>query len=256
MALVRGRRPLKRWRYVGVYGPDLMLCAGAARVAIAPLSFWAVLEPGCPLRERTTLSRGGVRLGDDAVTVDARDARIDLRLEPLGGHDAVEVVSPSGAQHIWTRKHLMRARGTVVAGERRHDVDATAFVDDSAGYHERHTAWRWSAGVGMARDGAPVAWNLVAGVHDAPHDSERTVWRDGHAGEAPPVEFAPDLSHLTAADGSRLDFLPWGERTDDTNLMLFRSRYRQPFGVFTGTLPGGLELATGYGVMEDHDVLW
>ena len=28
----RGTRPLKRWRYVGVYGPELMLCVGSARV--------------------------------------------------------------------------------------------------------------------------------------------------------------------------------------------------------------------------------
>ena len=40
------------------------------------------------------------------------------------------------------------------------------------------------------------------------------------------------------------------------NLLLLRSDYRQPFGVFSGTLPGGLELAEGYGVMEQHDVHW
>ena len=28
MPLLRRGRPLKRWRYVGVYGPELMLCAG------------------------------------------------------------------------------------------------------------------------------------------------------------------------------------------------------------------------------------
>ena len=38
----QGRRPLKRWRYVGVYGPEVMLCAGVARVAGVPQAFWAV----------------------------------------------------------------------------------------------------------------------------------------------------------------------------------------------------------------------
>ncbi len=37
--------------------------------------------------------------------------------------------------------------------------------------------------------------------------------------------------------------------------MLIRSRYRQPFGTFSGAI-GGVELADGYGVMEDHDVCW
>ena len=35
-----------------------------------------------------------------------------------------------------------------------------------------------------------------------------------------------------------------------------RNRYRQPFGEFSGTLPCGFALAEGYGVMEEHDVLW
>jgi len=39
-------------------------------------------------------------------------------------------------------------------------------------------------------------------------------------------------------------------------LVVLRSAYRQPFGTFAGTLPGGMELAEGYGVMEDHDVWW
>jgi len=39
-------------------------------------------------------------------------------------------------------------------------------------------------------------------------------------------------------------------------MLVMRSRYRQPFGTFRGTLPGGIELAQGYGVMEEHDVRW
>jgi hypothetical protein len=35
-----------------------------------------------------------------------------------------------------------------------------------------------------------------------------------------------------------------------------RSSYRQPFGTFTGRLPGGIELDDGFGVMEQHDVRW
>ena len=35
-----------------------------------------------------------------------------------------------------------------------------------------------------------------------------------------------------------------------------RSSYAQPFGTFTGELPGGLRLAEGFGVMERHDVHW
>jgi hypothetical protein len=125
------------------------------------------------------------------------------------------------------------------------------FVDESAGYHARHTAWRWSAGVGVARDGRPLAWYLVDGGHDAPVASERTVWVDGVPSEVPPVAFASDLSSV-----GDMRFSEWSAREEHTNLLLMRSDYRQPFGSFSGSLPGGPELESGYGVMEWHDVRW
>jgi hypothetical protein len=150
----------------------------------------------------------------------------------------------------------MRARGVLDASGRRREIDQYAFIDDSAGYHERHTAWEWSAGVGTARTGERVAWNLVTGIHDSPAGSERTVWVDGRASEVPAVRFEPGLGGIESPDGTRLGFSEWGARSDDTNLLLFRSHYRQPFGAFGGALPGGLELAEGYGVMEEHEVFW
>ena len=80
-------------------------------------------------------------------------------------------------------------RGWAAVGGRRLAVDAAGLVDESAGYHARHTAWRWSAGVGVAESGEPVAWNLVAGLHDAPAASERTVWVAGEPREVGPVRF-------------------------------------------------------------------
>jgi hypothetical protein len=124
------------------------------------------------------------------------------------------------------------------------------FMDESAGYHARRTAWRWSAGVGRAEDGRRVAWNLVDGVHDG-ETSERTVWLDGEPREVPPQEFADDLSRVGA-----LDFREWSVRESRMNLVVMRNHYRQPFGEFSGELPCGVTLAEGYGVMEEHDVLW
>ena len=171
-------RPLKRWRYVGAYGPEVMACVGDARIGPFRQRFWAVCEPG---------------------------------------------------------------RGV---------------VDDTEGRHARHTTWTWSAGVGRAADGSRVGWNLVTGVNDEPTGSERCVWLDGAPREVGPVEFAADLSRVSFSEGGALDFDSWGSREDDTNLLLLRSSYRQPFGTFGGSLPGGVILAEGYGVMEWHDVWW
>lgn len=249
MPLLRGGRPLKRWRYVGVYGPELMLCVGDARIGGLPQRWWAVAFPDKRIVERTTVGRGGVDLSGSRARVRAKGVEIDIAFEE---GERVEVASRHGEQYIWTAKQAgLAARGHVSVGGVRHAVEAEAFVDDSAGYHARHTAWKWSAGVGRAEDGRRVAWNLVTGVHDATESSERTVWVDGTPEEVPPMEFADDLSRV-----GELDFSAWGSRDDNTNLLVMRSRYRQPFGTFSGTLANGVPLEQGYGVMEEHDVRW
>jgi hypothetical protein len=249
MPAMRAGRPLKRWRYVGVYGPELMLCVGDALVGGVPQRWWAVAEPGGALRERTSRLRRGVSLEPGRVSVRAGGVAIELELDEGEG---VEVVSPSGRSYIWTRKQAgIAARGRVAVDGREWPIDGEAFVDDSAGYHERHTAWRWSAGLGHGPAGERLAWNLVDGVHDAAESSERTVWVDGEPREVGPAAFAPDLSAV-----GDLRFDEWATRVDRTNRLVFRSSYRQPFGTFAGSLPGGVEVAKGWGVMEEHDVWW
>jgi len=132
-------------------------------------------------------------------------------------------------------------------------IDAPGLVDDSSGRHARDTAWEWCAGAGRTVDGRAVAWNLVAGVHDAQRGSERTVWVDGVAHEAEPVAFAPGLD---AVGGLRFAAEAERARHDRVLFGLIESEYRQPFGTFGGTLPGGVELAGGFGVMERHRARW
>ena len=255
MPLLRGTRPRKRWHYVGYYAPELMLCVADARIGPVPQRWWAVATPNGALHERTTVGRGGVSVRSGAVEVASDGIRIQLALEES---DGVEIASPTTAGHyIWTRKQAdVPARGFAEVDGKRYDINGIAFVDESAGYHDRHTTWKWSAGNGLTSDGRAISWNLVTGVHDAPADSERTVWIEGVPAEVGPVTFAPDLSQVTFAEGGSLEITEWAAREADMNMLLMRSRYRQPFGTFSGTLPGGVELAQGYGVMEEHDVRW
>lgn len=268
LPLLSGLRPLKRWRYAAAFGPDLMLCAGSARIGPLPQRWWAVAEPGAPLRQRASVGSAGLTLtnpsgpGDGTartrLTIDSSNAEVDLviSISPSVA-EPIEVVSPSGGGWIWTRKQAgLVAAGTVDLGGRRRPVELRAVIDDSVGYHARHTAWRWSTGVGRARSGERVAWNLVSGVHDGPSASERTVWVEGKPAEVGEARFSDDLAAVEIGGDGRLDFEPWSAREHSMSLLLVRSRYRQPFGAFTGTLPGGLALLEGYGVMEEHDVLW
>ena len=70
------------------------------------------------------------------------------------------------------------------------------------------------------------------------------------------MRFAPDLRSILATDGSELCFAPEAERRRRENLLIVRSDYRAPFGVFSGTLPGHVELARGLGVVEHHRAHW
>src|SRR4029453_14561479 len=125
MPPLRGLRPLKRWRYVAVYAPELMLCVGNARVAGVPQRWWAVALP------------------DGRLFEGRRSPPISLS---LGSAPAIEVVSPHGGSYIWTRKQAgVPVSASVQVGGANYSIEGEyGFVDESAGYHARHTAWRWS----------------------------------------------------------------------------------------------------------------
>ena len=270
MAPFEAGRPLKRWRYVAAFGPELMLCAGDARIGPLRQRWWAIAEPGTELLERTSAGSAGLTLETASpsgqpgsapgieLRIEAKELRVELRVETGAGSRPVEVVSPSGSRGwAWTRKQAgLPARAAIDLGGRRRTLELEAVVDDSAGYHARRTTWRWSTGVGRASSGERIAWNLVTGVHDARAASERALWVDREPIPVAPVAIAPDLTAIRFDDGGELRFRSWSAREHRTNLLLFRSTYRQPFGTFAGALPGGLSLAEGYGVMEEHEVRW
>jgi hypothetical protein len=264
-----------------------MACAARVRVGPARQSFWAVHlrgggsasggppHTGTQLRERTRMlvRRGAVELPLGRMTVCDGGMLLDLALAEDAGIHALcpdgenkayrDVATGHGYRtlrggDVWTRKQAgVRAYGTLsLDGGPEREVEALAVIDDTAGYHARHTEWWWSAGVGMSEEGVPLAWNLVQGVNDPPRGSERAVWVAGEPSEVAPVRFAADLSEIVADDGSRLDFTPEAMRRRTENLLILSSAYTAPFGAFSGTLPGGVRLAHGLGVMEHHCAKW
>lgn len=235
-----------------------MACAAIVHVGPATQTFWAVLRRSdSRLHERTRLlpRPATVRLDPGRVRIGDAGVRLDLTLVE---DDGWEATCPHGAGRVWTRKQAgVRAHGTIAFGaEAPQAVEALAVIDDTAGYHARVTEWWWAAGVGLDPQGRALAFNLVEGVNDPPVGSERAVWVDGEPHEAQPVSFARDLSRIAAADGSRLDFAPEAERRRHESLLVVSSDYRAPFGSFSGTLPGGIELAHGLGVVEHHQARW
>ncbi len=278
LPLRRGGVWRKRWRYVGAFSDELLVCA--ARVNVGPLgqTFWIV----CVRGERRTCegtrllvpgARGDVwtegrdgtgqilHAPDEGSVVrieskhpDAGDVRAFLR---FGGGRWVEAVCPTeDGQYVWTRKRVdVPVDCDVRLGAHRLVAKARGVEDESAGYHPRHTVWSWSAGVGTTADGRSVGWNLVSGINDPPELSERAIWIDGEPSEPGPVEFE-GLDAIRSPDGARLTFSGECERRSEERRFFVRYSYRQPLGTFSGALPGGIELTRGLGVMEHHDAEW
>jgi uncharacterized protein DUF2804 len=279
MPIRRGGLNRKQWRYVAAFSDEVMVCA--ARVKVGPLgqTFWAICDRRSgEMWERTRLRLPGARgevwtevspaegsrehAPDSGATVriegDVADGAAEVRaFLRIGGGSWVESVCPNGeGQYVWTRKRAdVPIECDVRVGERRWRVQARGVEDESSGYHPRHTVWSWSAGIGRSRDGRSLGWNLVSGINDPAASSERAIWVDGEPFEPGPVSFE-DLDAIAFDDGARLEFSGEHERRKQENLFLARYTYRQPFGRFTGTLPGGLELERGLGVMEFHDAVW
>ena len=123
-------------------------------------------------------------------TVHVRARSIEFDME-LGDAEPIECMCANGESgYTWTRKRAgVPVTGEVRIGRRTGTFEALAVEDDSAGYHPRYVTWRWSAGVGTAHNGQPVAWNLVTGINDPPRSSERTIWVSGNPTEVGPVQF-------------------------------------------------------------------
>jgi len=278
MPIRRGGLWRKRWRYLGAFCDELLLCA--ARIQVGPLgqTFWVVCDrERRQMWERTKMLIPGARGevwtevgGGDGLVHHAEDGGSVVRIEGshpeagearaflrVGGGAWVEAVCPNdGGEYVWTRKRVdVPVECDVRIGEKRWRVEARGVEDESAGYHPHHTVWSWSAGVGRTSDGRGVGWNLVSGINDPQERSERGIWVAGEPFEPGPVEFK-DLEAIAFDDGSRLEFASECERSREENRIVVRYAYRQPFGSFSGTLPGGLELERGLGVMEHHDARW
>ena len=176
----------KRWRYVGLFADELMLCAARAEVGPLTQSFWVLWDR----RARRQWAHTALRPGSREVTLEGPRLEIDgpgLRASLwLGEVEPIETACPSGRAMAWTRKRVgMPVEGTVEVPGRRWEVAGRGVDDESAGHHRRHTSWRWSAGVGGSEDGRAVAWNLVEGINDPLTGSERAIWIDGEPSEGP-----------------------------------------------------------------------
>jgi hypothetical protein len=229
MPLFRSGTLLKRWHYVTFWSSELMFCA--ARVHVGPITqeYWGVWDRQQKLfRQSSHVLARRVSLGADKVAVEDGDVSIDV---PIRADDEFEVYRPQGGAYIWSRKQLcVETTAAVGRGSRRLRPLGTVLVDVAAGYHPRLTRWRWSAGMGKDQRGRAVAWNVIVGLFDSVHASERTVWVDGIPSEIGPVRFSDDLRVVSFSDGAEIAFRQEANIRKRVGLFLVKSRYDHAFG--------------------------
>jgi hypothetical protein len=246
---------LKRWHYVTFWSPQVVLCANQVSIGPVAQEYWGVLDrTSHQFIQRTNYLTRRVTVAPTRLRINESDVTVDLPIRP---DDEFEVYRPEGQAYTWSRKQFVaRATAEVRLGARILRPEGAVFVDIQAGYHPHSTRWRWSAGAGLDQHGRRVAWNAIVGLADSPTSSERTLWIEGVGTEIEPVRFTPDGLTVTFADGAELTFRQEAILRKRVGLLLIKSRYDHGFGVWEGTLPGGLKVHDGVGVRERQDAIW
>lgn len=289
--LVQRRLMEKRWQYVFVATPEMMLalavidagylssgiCAvfdrGGRRLLVdespvlPPLCAQVGDSPGKGLSARLFGPRIEARVErtSHGISVKAKwvHAQVDLLLDLGRAPSPISAVAPVGVpgRFDFTQKTvLVPAEGEVRSANVRFPVRGQlAGLDYTHGLFARDTAWRWAFACG--RSGArPVGFNFSEGLLQG--EGENALWLDGEPRAVGPVSFTFDPAspmapwRVRSQDG-RVDlaFQPEGYRAQAVDLKLVLSRYLQPFGTFTGVLDG-VRIDGLPGVTEDHTARW
>jgi hypothetical protein len=282
----------KTWHYASIAGEasvvalaivDVGLAASAfayvfdrrSRRLLADLSFTALPgaaahngHPGPGASARFSSRRARFSIAHEAdgawhVRGRAGDALlIDAHLDPTRAPPPLcAIAAIEGGVANCTHKTVgLAARGHVLVKGERFDLEGHAgALDHTRGLLARDTRWRW------ANASSPtLSLNLV---EDFNGPVENVVWIGDTLVPVGPVRFDFDPKRtsrpwsIRAADNSlELEFVPEGERREDKDLILAKSRYVQPIGTFRGVLrpPGAapVEVRDLVGVTEDHVARW
>ena len=229
MPMLEGAHPLKRWRYLGVYTRELMLCAGDVASPL-PAGRWAArcrwLLDGM-LQARRGEARTGRLMGQRS-----------RRSTSTRGSDAVRDRSPTEPRrlYIWTRSARVPVRGAVEP--RKAPRDGRGQPSSTIPPAITHATPRGSGPQASGRGDGRARLEPRRRRARRRAASERTVWVDGEPHETAVVSFDPGLAALSFAGGEQLDFSKEAEHAPNDDLGVFASEYAQPFGTFSGTLPG------------------
>lgn len=200
------------------------------------------------------------------------EAPLSLRAELLvaGAAPALTVIAPvdDGLVNVTQKWAGLQVFGELTAAGRRYRLDGgVGGLDSTHGYLARRTAWRWAFVCGRLDDGTPLGVNLVEGFNEGRADvNENAVWLGTRLVTVGRARFRwnhddlLDRWHVTTTDGAvDLTLKPIAQHREVRDLVLVRSRFGQPLGLWSGTVTvDGVthQVHDAPGVAEDQDVTW
>lgn len=289
----------KRWQYLGAFDEQVVLGVAVVHLSYIGSAFAYVYNRGTgslkefnlldPAAQKTIYSKSSIqdysrlktagsdiRLDNDVnagprrIFVDSPGLKINVEVP-----DSEKTFSPlsicvRNGLHGFNYTHKaagLPAKGWLEVDGQRIDLaeDALAVLDWTAGCAARQTHWNWASAAGRLGNSKVLGLNLVMGVNDSGH-TENVLWLDGVPTKVDVVHF--DYNHknvmapwrITSNDGKvDLHFAPEGERKENKNFLIVASKFRQPFGVFSGKVKIGgrnMKVDSLYGFVEEHFVRW
>ncbi len=287
---------LKRWQFMGVATPEFVFGAAIVHAGYLSNAFAYAFDRGDrelaefsavqPLAAKTVFSgniRDGKALfrgGADRIEMNNEQDSISLSLSSRSGLKAELLFnSATPLLSVLTRVGLRRfnyttkGAGLSVSGQlelngKRFGLDGESpigLLDYTYGYLARYTFWNWASGCGNCERGERVGFNFAQGVNETGY-TENAFWINERLIKVDVVDFQYDDQNersqwrIVSNDGKAdLVFRPEGKRGADVNLGLMASRFRQPFGSFSGVLREGKKVYTlksVAGFVEEHEAKW
>lgn len=196
--------------------------------------------------------------------------RLRADLLAAGAAPPLTVIAPvdKGIVNVTQKWAGLLTFGELEAKGRRYSLDGgVGGLDSTLGYLARRTAWRWAFVCGRLDDGTALGINLVEGFNESRDDvNENALWLGtrliplGRARFSWNRDDALDRWHVTTTDGVLdLTFKPIAIHRELRDLVLVRSQFLQPVGLWSGTITVDgqtWKFANAPGVAEDQNVVW
>jgi hypothetical protein len=202
----------------------------------------------CSISFRNQLTQDRIHIEMDVAATPAMP-RIKGSVTALAaGCDPLVVCIPfADNRGMYSHKGLMRAQGQLAFGDSEivfGDDDGYVLMDDHKGYYPYRMKWDWVTAGGYLEDRRFVGFNLTKNQSiDPDRFHENCLWVDGVAHVLGPVTFArhsgqtPEVWTVRDKNGRvNVTFTVEVDGRVDINALILRSRYRGPFGTFSGTI--------------------